>query len=165
MCRISCLPALQLNTVRDSAGKTLAAWVSCSSTSAWQWRKIMRTHSLSCLHNMPCVFPFAAICAGPVSENSALTLNCTAAYGPGSLISAVHFASYGTATGTCAAGFVPSSCAAPYTLGVVAGACVGQRSYSVPVTTTYFGGVDPCSGTGKYLVAIASCMGERERVG
>lgn len=78
----------------------------------------------------------------------------------GSTIISVTFASFGTPTGDCAAGFaINSKCHAPTSLDHVKSLCLGQRSCSVTATNSRFGG-DPCPQTPKTLAAVVSCSGD-----
>ena len=98
--------------------------------------------------------PFCGVCANggpPPMENNVLTLTCST---PGAIISAVSFASYGTATGTCPA-FSKGACDAPTSLAVVTALCLGKASCQVYPNSTTF--PDPCFGTAKTLRVVATC--------
>ena len=86
-----------------------------------------------------------------VPQNSNATLACP----PGSVITAVTFASYGTPTGVCRA-FSLGTCNAESSVSVVAAACVGHRSCTVNASDALFGG-DPCVGVTPMLSATVSC--------
>jgi hypothetical protein len=70
------------------------------------------------------------------------------------VIRTVTYASYGTPNGSCGA-FSNSSCHAPDSQALVASACIGLNSCSVPANNSVFG--DPCFGTGKRLYIQATC--------
>jgi len=90
---------------------------------------------------------------GVARENTALNLSCAV----GETIKAIQFASYGSPSGSCAAGFATSSCHAATSKQMVEQACLGKQSCSVEARNSVF--TDPCSGTGKQLAVVASCSG------
>lgn len=86
-------------------------------------------------------------------ENKALTLSCDVG-----TISAVNFASFGTASGSCDSGFViDSSCHSEVSQIKLEQACLGLDSCTVDANVGTFG--DPCYGTVKQLVAEVVCGG------
>ena len=88
-------------------------------------------------------------------EHDTVNLQCDG--GPGSTIKSVDFASFGTPTGSCAAGgFVASNCSAPHSVAVVSKLCLGKNKCSIDVTTPTFGS-DPCFDTPKQLAVKVSC--------
>ena len=93
------------------------------------------------------------LCLAGAPENAPATLSCA----PGGVITSVDFASFGTPTGSCAAGFSESTCAAPSSLAVLQAACLGLNSCTVSVGVDAFG--DPCNGVVKHLDAAVSCSG------
>jgi alpha-L-rhamnosidase len=93
----------------------------------------------------------AVPCVADAAENENVTLSCPG----GGLITAVTFASFGTPTGTCAAGFAKGQCDAANSTAIVAAACVGKASCVIDVSTTVFG--DPCFDVPKMLDAAVSC--------
>lgn len=79
---------------------------------------------------------------------SNLNLDC-----PGGTFTGVSFASFGTpivGSGSCS--YSLGSCDASESVAVVAAACVGKSSCSIPAISSNFGG-DPCSGVVKFLAA------------
>eukprot|EP01062_Namystynia_karyoxenos_P058419 TRINITY_DN4996_c0_g1_i2.p1 TRINITY_DN4996_c0_g1~~TRINITY_DN4996_c0_g1_i2.p1 ORF type:complete len:1162 (+),score=273.79 TRINITY_DN4996_c0_g1_i2:93-3488(+) len=88
---------------------------------------------------------------GTASESATLELGCA----PGEAISAIGFASFGTPTGDCTAGFSKGKCDAPNSSSIVAAACVGRSSCTVTATDQLFS--DPCYGTAKHLSAAVDC--------
>lgn len=96
---------------------------------------------------------------GMVPEKANLTFTC---HTPGKAFTGVAFASFGTPIGNCSSGWaVDPTCHAPTSMDVVKKACVGQSTCSLPATTAYFGGTDPCLNVVKYLaVALeGDCAG------
>jgi hypothetical protein len=88
-----------------------------------------------------------------VPEKQTMWLQCST----GGVISAVEFASYGTATGSCGS-FSQSSCHAANSSGMVAAACVGKNSCTLNASSSVFS--DPCSGTAKWLAVQVHCSGQ-----
>ena len=86
-------------------------------------------------------------------ENSNAVLTCIGAGGKSGLFTGVAFASFGTPTGSCPGPFAKGSCDAAASATVVAAACVGKSSCSIPVTNAAFGG-DPCVNTLKHLAVL-----------
>jgi hypothetical protein len=91
-------------------------------------------------------------CVAGVNEGGTAEFACAGGYS----FVAVDFASFGTPTGTCEAGFKKGSCDSPNSTSVTAAACVGRMSCSVPVSSASFGG-DPCLGTSKQYSAQLTC--------
>ena len=91
-----------------------------------------------------------ALCAEDAPENAPITLSCG-----GGVITAITFASFGTATGSCAAGFAKSTCNAANSTAILAAACVGKQQCTIQVSTSLFG--DPCYDTVKHLDASIAC--------
>ncbi len=88
------------------------------------------------------------VCGEADEAAKSLTLTCAS----GAAFTGVAFASFGTPTGTCAGGLaVNPACHANTSAAVVAAACVGKSSCTIPVTVAAFGGVDPCFDTVKSL--------------
>ena len=94
----------------------------------------------------------ATPCLADVPENVNVTLACA---GAGNTITAITFASFGTPSGSCAAGFTKGSCDAANTTSAIAGLCVGKQSCVVPSDTGFFG--DPCFNTVKKLDVLYTC--------
>jgi hypothetical protein len=94
---------------------------------------------------------------GVVREGDHLELGGCAG---GNTISEVLFASFGTPTGSCAAGTlaVDSACCANGSRAVVEEACLGKAACSVPATVATFG--DPCGGTLKRLAVRVRCAND-----
>jgi hypothetical protein len=90
-------------------------------------------------------------CLDSAPENAPATLSCPG----GALITGVTFASFGTPTGSCAAGFTKGACDAANSTAIVAAACVGKSSCVIDVTADVFG--DPCVDTLKHFDAIVAC--------
>jgi len=93
-----------------------------------------------------------ALCA-EAGENAIINLGgCK----PGTQIAKIEFASFGTPTGSCAAGGfqVDPKCNANRSVAFVAAACIGKSSCHLVASTENFGGVDPCLGTRKRLAAV-----------
>jgi hypothetical protein len=67
---------------------------------------------------------------------------------PGSVISEIEFASYGTPGGLCGY-FDVGTCHAEGTMAAIGGACVGREQCRIPATNAVFG--DPCGGIYKRL--------------
>ena len=88
-----------------------------------------------------------------VAENEDAFLTCGA-----STITAVTFASFGTPSGDCGAGFAKSACDSPNSTAVAAAACVGKGSCAILAVSATFGG-DPCLGTPKRLAVQVACSG------
>ena len=95
--------------------------------------------------------PPAPVQCGSAAENSVLELGCAG----GATIAAVSFASFGTPTGSCAAGWAVGACNAANSTSAIAALCVGRASCSVEASTAFFG--DPCLGTLKSLAASVTC--------
>ena len=93
-----------------------------------------------------------AACVAGVGEGGTADFACPA----GLIVSGISFASFGTPTGSCAAGFAKGSCDSPNSTAVTAAACAGKASCSVPVSSASFGG-DPCVGTSKVYSASLAC--------
>jgi len=91
------------------------------------------------------------VCGTAASEGVIATLTCPTGY----MITAINFASYGTATGTCG-GFVQSSCHATTSVSVVSTACLNHATCSVSSSYQLFT-YDPCIGTQKHLYIQATC--------
>ena len=93
-----------------------------------------------------------------VQEHATARLSC----GPGTRISKVLFASFGTPVGTCErANFaIEKSCHANNSLAAVEAICAGKTSCAVPATTRFFNG-DPCVGRPKRLAIHVQCSGKR----
>lgn len=91
------------------------------------------------------------VVGGTVEEGSVLTLAC--AEGTGT-ISSIEFASFGLPSGSCPHFAINSSCHAQTSASVVAAACVGKSSCSVPATLIQFG-TDPCPNLHKQLSVVA----------
>ncbi len=91
---------------------------------------------------------------GVVGEHEFLRLSCAA----GQTIRAIQYASYGTPSGSCAAGFSNSYCHAAASKPIVERACLGRQSCSVESRNSVFS--DPCSGTKKLLAVVAVCSGD-----
>ncbi|XP_054805013.1 beta-galactosidase 9 isoform X1 [Prosopis cineraria] len=81
----------------------------------------------------------------------------------GDVISSITFASYGNPQGSCQ-NFVRGSCHAPNSLSIVSQACRGQKSCSLEISDTLFGG-DPCQGVVKTLAVEATCSSPSRRGG
>jgi len=92
--------------------------------------------------------PANAICA-TAAESQPAKLSCTSG-----VITAIDFASFGTAQGNCGA-FSVSACDAAGSLGIVADACVGRATCTVYASASVFG--DPCYLTVKHLSVQAEC--------
>lgn len=90
-------------------------------------------------------------CVADAPENAPVHFACPA----GGTITGVAFASFGTPTGSCGAGFSRSSCDAANSSAIVRAACVGQSACDVDVSTTVFG--DPCYDVVKHLDAQVTC--------
>lgn len=88
--------------------------------------------------------PQTGTLCGTVTE--AGTLNVAAP--PGTVFTAVQFASYGTPGGSCGS-FSISGCHAANSAAIVQSYILGQNSASIPATNAVFG--DPCPGTQKRL--------------
>jgi hypothetical protein len=94
----------------------------------------------------------AAQCSEQAPENADYTFSCPPG---GSVITEVVFASFGTATGTCASGFTVGSCNALNSTAILQQACLNKTSCIIDVSDTVFG--DPCYDTVKYLDAQVLC--------
>ncbi|KAF8401121.1 hypothetical protein HHK36_014425 [Tetracentron sinense] len=89
---------------------------------------------------------------GNAYEGSTLQLSCQG----GQTISAIQFASFGDAQGTCGS-YLKGTCEAVNSLSVVQKACVGQQTCLINVSETTFG-TSNCSGnTTKRLAVEAVC--------
>lgn len=84
-----------------------------------------------------------------------LTLDC-GAYGT---IASVTFASYGRPHGWCGSLTPDATCAYPNSAAVVAAACVGKPSCSVPADGAAFGGYTCPGNGGVSLAAQVTCSG------
>ncbi|MQM04345.1 hypothetical protein Taro_037145 [Colocasia esculenta] len=73
----------------------------------------------------------------------------------GKAIARVDFASYGTPVGDCES-YAIGSCHSVSSKAIVEKACLGKGSCSLLVSAKQFGG-DPCPGTSKSLLVLASC--------
>ncbi len=93
------------------------------------------------------------VCA-TAAEEEAATLTCPEA----STITAIDFASFGTATGQCE-GFAQGTCHAPESQAILEAACLGKSTCSVEATNAEFGG-DPCSFVVKNLNVQATCTSD-----
>jgi hypothetical protein len=87
---------------------------------------------------------------GTGNENSVAQVDCP----PGTQVSAVAFASYGTPEGSCGA-FTQSSCHSEASTEQVEQLCVGKASCVVPANDGVFG--DPCEGSEKRLYVQVVC--------
>jgi alpha-L-rhamnosidase len=95
-----------------------------------------------------------AMC-GSVGEDAALELSCEG----GGVFTGVTFASFGTWTGSCAAGFSKGACDAATSVEVITKLCVGKSSCSIQASDSVFG--DPCPSTVKKLaVSLAGQCGQ-----
>ena len=92
-----------------------------------------------------------ATCAEDAPENAPVTFSC----GAGGVFTGVTFASFGTPSGSCAAGFATGACNAANSTDIVKAACVGKASCTINVADTLFG--DPCYNTVKVLDAQLTC--------
>ena len=92
-----------------------------------------------------------ATCAEGAPENAPVTFSC----GAGGVFTAVTFASFGTPSGSCAAGFTKGACDAANSTAIVSAACLGKSSCTISVSTNLFG--DPCFDTVKQLDAQLTC--------
>ena len=92
-----------------------------------------------------------ATCAESAPENAPVSFSC----GAGGVFTGVTFASFGTPSGSCAAGFSKGSCDAANSTAILAAACVGKPSCTIAVSTALFG--DPCYDTVKVLDAQLTC--------
>ena len=92
-----------------------------------------------------------ATCAEGAPENAPVTFSC----GMGGVFTAVTFASFGTPSGSCAAGFTKGACDAANSTAIVSAACLGKSSCTISVSTNLFG--DPCFDTVKQLDAQLTC--------
>ena len=92
----------------------------------------------------------AATCVADAPENAPVTLSCA-----GGVIAGVTFASFGTPTGSCTAGFAKGACDAANSTAIVAAACVGQPSCTLNIGVDIFG--DPCFDTLKHFDAAITC--------
>lgn len=94
---------------------------------------------------------------GTVSEHQSLTLTCPA----GMVVREVVYASYGTPTGSCSAGFTNGSCHASSSSTRVSNICTGNASCTIAAenNTNQGGGTfgDPCNGTFKRLYVTLRC--------
>ena len=90
-------------------------------------------------------------CAESAPENAPVSFSC----GAGGVFTAVAFASFGTPSGSCVAGFSKGACDAANSSAILAAACVGKSSCTIAVSTQLFG--DPCFGTAKMLDAQLTC--------
>ena len=93
-----------------------------------------------------------AVCAADVAEAATATFTCPS----GGVITGVSFASFGTPTGSCAAGFALGSCNAASSVAVVEAACMGQGACTVEVSDASFGS-DPCNGVLKHFSGVVAC--------
>ncbi len=89
---------------------------------------------------------------GSVPEGQNLTLTCK----PGSSITSVVFASYGTPTGVCG-NYAASSCNAGSSTLIVKNACLGKNSCTIGANNGVFG--DPCGDIVKALTVQVVCTG------
>jgi len=87
---------------------------------------------------------------GDANEGDTVTLTCP----DGLLVGSVHFASYGTPTGSCGS-FTTGSCHATGSSDTVAALCIGRSACTIAATNAAFG--DPCSGTAKHAAVEVSC--------
>jgi len=94
----------------------------------------------------------AAPCLADVPENVNVTLTCA---GAGNSITNITFASFGTPSGSCAAGFATGACNAANSSAAIAALCVGKQQCSVPSDTGFFG--DPCYDVVKKLDVTYAC--------
>ena len=99
--------------------------------------------------------PPPPVTCGSASENAGDTAQLVLGCPAGATIASVVFSSFGTPTGSCAAGWSDGSCNAANSTTAVAALCVGKASCSVPASTSFFG--DPCLGTLKTLAASITC--------
>jgi hypothetical protein len=105
------------------------------------------------------VEPNASTCGeaeeAPAGSLNYVSLGCGDS---GATIDNVTFASFGTASGSCASGSFQAdpACNSPESVAVVASACLGQAACAVPVSDAAFGG-DPCPGTKKWLAVQVRC--------
>jgi large repetitive protein len=86
----------------------------------------------------------SGIVCGTAVENQNVTITAP----PGTVITSIEFASYGTPNGTCG-NFTIGVCHAANSIAVVAPYLIGLNSGTIPATNGIFG--DPCFGTVKRL--------------
>jgi hypothetical protein len=86
-----------------------------------------------------------------MNENNTLTLRSPTE----KPFTSVIFASYGTPTGTYP-NFAIGSCHAANSQSIVKFYVIGQTTANIPATYAVFG--DPCFGTSKYLIVVASTV-------
>jgi len=92
--------------------------------------------------------PANATCA-TAAEFQPAQLSCASG-----VITAIDFASFGTAEGSCGA-FFAGSCDATDSFSVIVDACLGRATCAVYASASVFG--DPCWGTAKHLNVQAEC--------
>ncbi len=92
---------------------------------------------------------------GNADELSPISLSCSSE--PGTVITRIAFASYGTPPNTCGnPPFTISDCHAGTSKQVFEDACVGESSCTVDIGNDVFG-MDPCVGVHKYAVVNCVC--------
>ncbi len=115
-----------------------------SSDSAWSGASLTLTPYAELTATSRPVDPPVVVC-GTATEGTMASVACPAGY----TVSGIKFASYGTPTGSCAAGFAISSCATWWTAFVFYQQCFGRSGCSLQASNAIFG--DPCAGTRKHL--------------
>jgi alpha-L-rhamnosidase len=100
----------------------------------------------SCVASVPESSVASFICLGPDGKTS-----------PTNVFTGVAFASFGTSTGSCAGGFVKSTCDANTSVPILTSACVGKSQCSVNISDATFG--DPCFQVVKHFSAklVGTC--------
>jgi hypothetical protein len=92
-------------------------------------------------------------CAAAVPQGVTASFACSL----GTVVTGVDVVSYGNASGVCG-NFTVGACDVAGAATVVAAACLGQRSCSLPVTDAVFGdGGDACAGANRTLSASVTC--------
>ena len=102
--------------------------------------------------NLSCTPVSGIVPAHPLSLTFSFPLPC----GQGNVIDKVVFASFGTPSGSCTAGFKAGACAAPASMEVVSKLCLQQPRCTVVPDSSTFGG-DPCEGVAKQLAVQVHC--------
>ncbi len=101
--------------------------------------------------NGACAAPVTVAKCATAPENGSTTVTCD----PGSTITAVTYASYGTPTGACPGPFTTSACNSGTSVSVTQTQCLGRASCTITANNATFG--DPCVGTVKNYGVTVSC--------
>ena len=152
----------------DAVGAGFAPWAPAAAVPAgplgqmvpWAAPPVAVTQTLVPVSVTPHAGPVVNNTCGVDPEGVSVQMSCG---GDGNTISAVTFASYGTPTGSCAAGDLAHNAHCDADIGaVVTALCAGKQSCSIECDQASCGGQplpkgDPCFQTAKSLAVAVSC--------